>query len=144
MMLNLYELHSSPGQLKGYDQAHERIPEFVWERYENQPEQLKKHEHVLAKDPRTAFNYAWLILGGRFPEGENAIGQSPEYSYLYAIDVLQNRFPEGEDAIAQSRYEAYFYAINVLNDRFLQGEDIIKQYKQLWAQYKQRFGIDDA
>lgn len=116
-MLNIYQLHSKPDQLKGYDQAYEKVPEFIWEKYKKQPKQLKKHENALAKDPIV--------------------------SYRYAVLILQNRFPEGEDAIAQSPLYSYFYATNVLNDRFLKGENAIKQDQKLWNMYKYQHGIDD-
>lgn len=60
-------------------------------------------EPKLAEDSYHAFKYA-TILNKRFPAGEPAIGQVDSYAYEYAKDIIGGPFPEGEEAIMKSKY----------------------------------------
>lgn len=135
MMLNIYQLHSNPKQLRGYQQASEKVPEIVWGRYREDPEELKKRKDILAQDPKTAYLYAWLVQEGRFPEGEDAIATHVKYALLYASRIINGRFPKGEKVIAQDPYYATRYAVEILQDRFPEGEKAIKQDPDYWADY---------
>jgi hypothetical protein len=86
--MNLYQLHSNPKALDLHDEAHEKVPVVFWDKYKNNPEELKKREDEIAKDA--------------------------EYSYYYATDVLKAPFPKGEDVIANTRYYALAYPKKIL------------------------------
>jgi hypothetical protein len=51
-----------------------------------------------------AFGYAKRIVGGEWPEGEEAIAKDGDAAYRYAHEVLGRRFPLGEPAIAKSEH----------------------------------------
>ena len=61
--------------------------------------------------PHWAYRYAKDVIGGRWPEAEEAIATDPFYAYRYARDVLKGRFPEAEASIATHPYEANQYLI---------------------------------
>ena len=122
---DLYSLHSDPSSLKGYADAHEKIPEMAWEKYENDKAELRKREALWASDAEYAFMYAWNVLKGPFPAGEKAIASNAEYAYLYAQKVLKGPFPAGEKAIAMNARYAYYYAEFVLKGPFPAGEKAI-------------------
>jgi hypothetical protein len=73
--MNLYNYHSNPEQLHGYEQAHESVPIIIWEKYKKNPEELRKREDILAQDPEYSYRYARDVLNGPFPKGEDAIAQ---------------------------------------------------------------------
>lgn len=54
-------------------------------------------------DPRKAYQYARLVVGGPWPTGEAVIAEAPKWSCYYASQVLQGRFEAGEYVLAQSR-----------------------------------------
>ncbi len=123
--MNLYNLHSDPKSMRNHDLHHNNIAELIWDKYKNNPAELKKREKIIAKDPYYAFIYAKDILHGCFPLGEEAIAKDLPYAYYYARDVLHNRFQLGEEAIAKDPYCACYYAIDVLHNRFPLGEEAI-------------------
>lgn len=90
--MNIYNLHGDPETLLHYDEAYEKLPALIWDKYEDQPEELKKREKALAKDPRYAYSYARNILKGPFKAGEVAITKSEYYARLYAKFVLKGHF----------------------------------------------------
>ena len=108
--MDLYKLHSSPKSLDHYDTAFDLVPALVWERYRNNPAELKKREAVLAKDAKCAYWYARYVLNGPFKAGEAAIAKDTEYAYWYARHVLHGRFKAGEAAIAKDPEFSYMYA----------------------------------
>ena len=94
MSLNLYDLHPDPEKAPDYKRHHDTVPQLVWEKYKDEPKELKKREKALAKDPKIAFLYAKDILQGPFPAGEAAIAKSRGYAPLYAKNVLD--LPDAE------------------------------------------------
>ena len=114
MALNLYDLHPDPKKAPYRDTAYETVPKLVWEKYQKQPQELKKRERVLAKDAEIAYLYAKYILKGPFPAGEAAIATDAHHTYYYARDVLKGPFPAGEATMAESAHFAPQYARNVL------------------------------
>jgi hypothetical protein len=86
--MNLYKYHSKPETLDHYDKADEWVPTLAWDKYKDQPAELKKREKALAKNPKIAYFYALDVLKKPFPAGEAAIAKSM-WSYNYAIDVLK-------------------------------------------------------
>ena len=79
--MNLYNLHSKPESLNFYEKVTETNPDFFWEKYINNPEELKKREKHIAKSPKHAYYYAQSILKGPFPLGEEAIAKDVVSAY---------------------------------------------------------------
>jgi hypothetical protein len=111
--MNLYDLHPDPESAPGYDTRYDDVPELVWKKYRDQPEELRKREKALAREAKYAYRYAH-VLKGPFQAGEAAIATRGEYVFVYARNVLRSPFPAGEAAVAKSCY-AYIYAREVLN-----------------------------
>jgi len=84
-------------------------------------------EDIIATNPRYSYHYAYEVLNGPFPKGENAIATDAEYSYRYALNVLHEPFPKGENAIATDPFYSFFYACEVIKGPFLKGEDTISK-----------------
>jgi hypothetical protein len=82
--------------------------------------------------PEQAYIYAYIVINGRFPEGEAVIAQNAEYAYRYAREVIKGRFIEGEAAIAQDAHYSYQYAEKVIKGRFPLAEHVIAQ-DSWWA-----------
>ena len=128
--MNLYKLHSDPTSLLHHDIAHEKVPAVFWDKYKDNPEELKKREAAIAKDPQYAYRYAYFVLEKSFPAGEAAIAKDPYYAYRYASDVLKKPFPAGEAAIAKDPRYARLYVRDVLKkDFYLNGKLIAKKDK---------------
>lgn len=132
-MLNPYKFHTDPKSLFGYEYAVKNIPAVAWSTYTRQS-QRKKLEHLWARDPQTAYEYA-LGRGyelGRgpaskpFPAGEPAIATRADLSYYYALNVLHARFPAGEDSIAKYPGWAQPYAHAIIRGPFPEAENAIK------------------
>ena len=90
--MNLYKFHSDPKSLLHHDIAHEKVPAVVWDKYKDNPEELKKREAAIAKDPQYAYMYAREVLEKPFPAGEAAIAKGLYYALRYACDVLKKDF----------------------------------------------------
>ena len=123
--MNLYNFHSKPESLYQYEKITETNPDIFWEKYEKDPEELRKREKYLAKDARCAYYYARDVLKGPFPEGEEAIIRDVDYTLWYAQYVLEGPFPKGEAMFAEKAYFAYHYAADVLEGPFPKGEAAI-------------------
>lgn len=120
--MNLYQLHTNPESLDGYVKSQDVNPDFFWQKYGDNPEELKKREKYIARDPEYALKYAEKILKGPFPASEAEIAKVAAYSYYYARDVLDGPFPTGEEAISKDANFASYYAKRVLKaDFYLDG-----------------------
>jgi hypothetical protein len=62
-----------------------------------------------SKNAAWAYFYAYDVIEGRFPEGEEAISRDAVYAYLYARDIIKGRWPEGEEVISKDAYWAREY-----------------------------------
>ena len=89
-------------------------PELAWEKYRDNPKELKKREHLWVTSAVYAYSYALHVLEEPFPLGEKAIASHPDYAYYYACNVLKKPSPLGEAAIASHPEIAYDYAHDVL------------------------------
>src|SRR5216683_2381280 len=107
--MNLYQFHSNPSKLIGYDVAFEQVPELAWDRYENNIEELKKREHLWKKIAYYSYLYTYYIIKGRWTEGEAAIATSACYSYNYALMIIEGRFLKGEATVAKDAYYSNRY-----------------------------------
>ena len=130
-MLNIYKYHTHPEVFSLYEKAMECIPEFFWEKYKNNPEELKKREGAVAKSAEYSYLYAVKVLKTRFEAGEKAMATDAWVSYRYAREVLKKRFEAGGKAVATNAEYAYWYARDVLKNRFEAGEKAIAIDKQL-------------
>ena len=124
--MNLYSFHTNPESLKHHDAAHEKLPDLAWNKYAGSDTELKKREHLWAKDADKAVMYAMHVLNGRFKKGEPAILKDPFWTRVYAKEVIKGMWLEGEDTIAKSAYDSFVYAQEVLRGRFIKGEDTIR------------------
>jgi hypothetical protein len=108
--MNLYKLHNNPKALDHYDTTHEQIPELIWEKYQDDPVELKKREKYIAKDAEYSYLYAIEVLKGPFKAGEAVIATNALFSYFYAMHVLKGPFKAGEAAIAKDAEYSHKYA----------------------------------
>ena len=90
-MLNIYKYHTHPETLPLYEKAMECVPVCFWEKYENNPEELKKREGAIAKSAKYSYYYALNVLKTRFEAGEKAIATDVYYSYYYALKILKGK-----------------------------------------------------
>ena len=90
--MNLYKFHADPKSLLHHDIAHEKVPAVFWDKYEDNPDELKKREATIAKDPYYAYLYARHVLKKPFPLGEAAIAKDTYCAYQYAHEVLKKGF----------------------------------------------------
>ena len=93
--MNLYNQHNQPETLHNYEEAHEKMPFFILQRYTSRDE-YRKREQAFTHEAEYAYKYAKAVKRGKFPEGEEAIASSIRYSKLYAKHVLKDSFPEGD------------------------------------------------
>ena len=106
--MNIYDLHSDPKELFGYDIAVSRVPDIFM------PEVIKKKR--------------------RRPDLEPYIMKDPKWAYSYAINVLKKRWPEAEPTIMKDARWAYEYARNILNDcRWPEAEPHIQKDPNWWG-----------
>ena len=138
--MNLYKMHDEPESIHGHDKSDKEIPDIFWEKYKNNPAELKKREDAIAKSAKFAYYYVYYILKGRFPKGEPAIAKSAKFACYYAQGVLKGPFPLGESAIAKNADYACNYAHFVLKHRFPEGEPAITKDKNWANRYNNEFG----
>ena len=101
--MNLYDLHSKPESLDHFEKATETNPDFFWEKYKKNKEELKKREKYIAKSAIHTYQYARDILKGPFPAGEEAIAKNAGFAKLYAKRVLKKDFYLNGKLIAKYR-----------------------------------------
>ena len=130
--MNLFKLHKDLIDHEDQD----LIPFLAWDKYRNNPEELKKREKMWARDPQTAYSYAKDVLKGQFELGEKAIAKDALNSYSYATQVLNSRFKLGEKAIAKSAKFSYLYAVDVVHGRFELGEPAIAKEALFQSKYE--------
>jgi hypothetical protein len=106
--MNLYAIHPDPESAPHHDWDYENVPELVWAKYWNTPEELVKRAPAFASSPQLAYQYACHVLRGPFPAGEPAIAGDARLRYQYARHVLGLR----EKAAMRwpSQKYAYWYA----------------------------------
>jgi hypothetical protein len=111
--VDLYAIHPDPENAPYRDWAFERVPALVWERYREEPEELRAREPVIARSAKYAYWYATFALGGPFPAGEPAIAAS-QYSRQYSRYVLglqgceAESWPERPSLWRRLKYEINF------------------------------------
>ena len=105
--MNLYDFHTNPEQLEGYENRL-RVPMMAYE-YGTQHGFTDELVSAVAKHPKSAFEYAYYIIKGRFPEGEATIAKNPQWAFFYAAEIIEGRFPEGEAAMSKDPHWASRY-----------------------------------
>ena len=126
--MNVFKFHSNPEKSKRFKELTQNSPAYIWDKYKDEPDELKKYEHVIATSSKFSFKYASEVLKGPFKLGEPAIAKiakNAKHAYYYSIFILNGPFKLGEPAIATSSAESYFYATQVLKHRFELGEPAI-------------------
>jgi hypothetical protein len=132
--MNLYKLHDKPESIHGHDKMDTHVIDAFWDKYKDNPAELKKREKAIAKHTEYAHHYA-NILKGPFPAGEDAIAKDAFSSLYYAGSILKGRFPKGEKEIAKYPGYAYRYAEYVLKGPFKLGEDAISKNPEYAFKY---------
>lgn len=94
-------------------------------------------EHVIAKVPEVAKNYAYAVVKGRWPKCEQAmLGQAnPKTIWYYIKNSVKEPWPEAEEILATTMEKphwaghrgsfAYHYAYEILERRWPEGENRI-------------------
>ncbi len=139
--MNLYDLHSNPEGLYGFDVAPYKMPKLAYELAKRNRKLGPKLEPVIMKDPMCACLYALNVLERRWSEAEPYIMKDPYSAYLYAAYVLERRWPEAEPYIMKNSRWAYEYADFILERLWPEAEPYIIKDKFWWNQYKRRFNL---
>lgn len=141
-MLNIFDYHTNPQQLKGYgSESHKLyndINDLVHKMMHNpsrsqgltfddiigsDPRHKQKILKIIASSPHSSYFYALTTLLSPFRLGEKAIATNPQRSYEYSRDVIGGRFKMGEEIISNDPHWSYYYARDVIKGRFEMGEE---------------------
>ena len=76
-------------------------------------------------DPDRAYNYAFKVIKGKWPQGEPTLMKNPQTAYAYALKVIKGRWKEAEPIIMNDPLAAYRYAFKVIKGRWKKAEPII-------------------
>ncbi len=87
--MSLYDLHSNPEELYGFDIAPYKMPELAYELAKKNPELRPKLEPTIMKDPVHAVLYARHIRKRPWPEAETYIKKNM-WMWLSYLDFQQN------------------------------------------------------
>lgn len=91
------------------------------------------------EDPKKAYQYARLIVGGPRPKGEAVIAEDAKLSFHYALNTLHGRFEAGEEALSNSRVWFVDYWIHVLNKEWPEPRtEALERARVLWVGNDQR------
>jgi len=137
--MNLYNLHSNPKELYGFDVAPYKMPELAYELANTNPELRPKLEPAIMKDPKYAYYYVRDVLKRPWPEAEPVIIKDPTVAADYASDVLKRRWPDAEPYIMKDPQWAYSYVRSVLKRAWPEAEPYIMKDPIWWNQYKKMF-----
>ena len=139
--MNLYNFHSNPEELNGYEEKVFIVPSLAYEFLRKMQRQGKiidrddEIENTLSKHPRFAYLYARNFLHSRFKEGEPAILTSPEWATEYCLSVIKGPWKEAEKTIARDARASVIYAALVLGTPFPLGEKAIRKEQEYSSVY---------
>jgi len=70
--------------------------------------------------------YAWYVIEGKWPKGEDAIAKDATQSLRYAMFVLGGRFEKGEENMKKSRmiYNDYLNTLKRMEEEKIEYEKI--------------------
>lgn len=110
-MLNLYDHHSNPEQLTGYNSElmFDTFPDIFFERLVSSREHNPDLAKYILKSAMYSYYYALYVFEDRWPEAEPTIMQNPHIAVKYAIYILKRRWPEAEPYIQQNPREYRSY-----------------------------------
>jgi hypothetical protein len=149
-MLNVYTKFDKPRTLSLYNKLSDKLHLIGTSRTwtPDMVEELVPVKTVIVKQPGAAYNYAFRVLRGRFPEGEAAISRVADLAYDYAWTILSNdpewvkikghehgRWPEAEDTIKMDPHSASFYAEYVIKGRWEEAEPYIMKRVDIAVDY---------
>lgn len=117
-MLNVYEYYDDYQSLPMYDKIAPALALYdnVYSWDHSSRSILEPLEHMIAKQPMTAYRYAAEVMRGRFPDAEPYIMKDPYYAQEYALNIIKGRWEEAEP--------------------------YIKTSSDYWERYKKEFGIE--
>ncbi len=138
--MNLYNLHSNPEELHGFDIAPYKLPKLAYGLAKSNPKLRPKLEPAIMKDPRWAFYYALYVLKRPWSEAEPYIMKDPYSACGYSWLVLKRRWPEAEPYIMNDPINAYVYA-TYLKRRWPEAEPYIMKDPYWWKEYKRHFEL---
>jgi len=89
--------------------AYERLKEIKSNKEEVHKDVIDFLEDKVARSDTSSFDYALIVLNGRFPKGEKTIQKNPQMSYAYAKALLDKKIPVTQgilNAVAKDRTRA--------------------------------------
>jgi len=101
----------------------------------------KQAEPAIARNAKTAFDYAFHIIKDRWPKAEPVIMKDPEIAYRYAAQIINynnfevdemERWPEAEPYIMKDPQSARTYARDVIKGRWPEAEPVILNDEDPW------------
>lgn len=149
-MLNVYKYHTNSTELPLYNKLSDKLHLIGTARTwtPDMMDELEPVKNVIANNPRAAYNYAFRVVRGRFPEGEAAIGRVADLAYDYAWTILSNdpewvkikghehgRWPEAEDTIKTDPHSAFYYADYIIKGRWEEAEPYILKQVNISVEY---------
>jgi len=140
--MRLYNYHTNPETLYGYDMRH-YVPAILSDLVHENGDQPEYRESIIASgEPGAVIHYyKWNMDHGvgvsreRWKEAEHILIQDPKAAVDYA-EALVSRWPDAEPMIAKSRY-----AVNYTNDVI--NFDVMYGFKKRWKEAEQ-YIIQDA
>ena len=147
--MNLYQYHNNPNVLPGHNNKEELLGlyslPYIFEKYIDQPDELKKRESFIAKSAEYSYRYANDVLCSRFHLGERVILTDAHIAFIYKRR-FQSSFSSNsekeqlENQISKYSELSYRYATEVLKARFPLGELAIKHAtNSITQKYKKQF-----
>ena len=137
--MNIYDLHSNPEELHGFDIAPYKLPKLAYMLAREKPELRPKLEPVIMKDPWAACPYAMFILKRPWPEAEPVIMKDAMRAYMYARHILKRPWSEAEPYIMKNPVWAYRYVLDILKRRWPEAEPYIMKEPYWWDFYKRQY-----
>lgn len=108
-MINLYNYHSNPSTLNGYNDRMRLVPEEAYEYALKKQKRIPELEPIIMKDLAFAYRYAKNIIKSRWPEAESLIMKNSAFAYGYAKYIIKGRWLEAEPYVMKNPYWGAFY-----------------------------------
>lgn len=96
---------------------------------------ISELENIIKGNGQLAFDYAYNIIKGAFPKGEDSIAKNSNTSIKYAEKVIKGPFPKGEDSISENDQNSYNYAVNVIKGMWEKGHKTISKNPIIATRY---------
>ena len=112
--MNLYDLHTNPEELHGFDNVMINAPKIAFDLAVKRPDLRPRLEPTIMKNGNSAYWYSYIVLKRRpWPEAEPYIMKDPGGACHYAKYILKRRWPEAEPYIMKDpelweKYKKHF------------------------------------